>query len=201
MSGGYFDRNIYAIGEIAASIEHDIARTLQPKPKKIHKDYWTIYEKDSFGSYHSYMGYLYFSNYEEAESFLLADKTIVKAEQKYSDQHFFGEGVIFQSTKRYMSDTCDGERIPVLYSIHHCYYDRYLNDADVLELADKTIETMKEAYKQIRIAEIYATRVDWVMSGDDGEDDLQERLSEDLEAFEKEFQTKDWACSYGDEED
>ena len=100
-----------------------------------------------------------------------------------------------------MSDTCDGERIPVLYSIHHCYYDRYLNDADVLELADETIETMKEAYKQIRIAEIYATRVDWVMSGDDGEDDLQERLSEDLEAFEKEFQTKDWACSYGDEED
>ena len=71
----------------------------------------------------------------------------------------------------------------------------------MLELADETIETMKEAYKQIRIAEIYATRVDWVMSGDDGEDDLQERLSEDLEAFEKEFQTKDWACSYGDEED
>lgn len=201
MSGGYFDRNIYAIGEIAASIERDIVRALRPKPEKIHKDYWTIYEKDSFSSYHSYMGYLYFSNYEEAESFLLADKTIVKAEQKYSDQHFFVEGVIFQSTKQHMSDTYDGERIPVLYSIHHCYYDRYPNDADVLELTDETIEAMKEAYKRIRIAEIYATRIDWVMSGDDGEDDLQERLSEDLEAFEKEFQTKDWACSYEDDED
>ena len=71
MSGGYFDRNIYAIGEIVASIERDIARALRPKPEKIHKDYWTIYVKDSFGSYHSYMGFLSFSSYEEAESFLL----------------------------------------------------------------------------------------------------------------------------------
>ena len=100
-----------------------------------------------------------------------------------------------------MSDTYDGERIPVLYSIHHCYYDRYPNDADVLELTDETIETMKEAYRQIRIAEIYATRIDWMMSGDDGEDDLQGRLKNDLEAFEKEFQMKDWACSYEDDED
>ena len=121
MSGGYFDRNIYAIGEIVASIERDIARALRPKPEKIHKDYWTIYVKDSFGSYHSYMS---FASYEDAESFLLTDKTIVKAEQKYSEQHFFVDGVIFQSTMRYMSGTSDGERIPVLYSIHHCYYGR-----------------------------------------------------------------------------
>lgn len=138
------------------------------------------------------MGYLYFSNYEEAESFLLTDKTIVKAEQRYSDQHFFVEGVIFQSTKRYMSDTYDGERIPVLYSIHHCYYDRYPNDADVLELTDETIETMKEAYRQIRIAEIYATRMDWMMSGDDGEDSFRERIKEDLAEFKKEYAAKDW---------
>lgn len=192
MSGGYFDRNIYAIGEIVASIERDIARALRPKPEKIHKDYWTIYVKDSFGSYHSYMGFLSFSSYEEAESFLLTDKTIVKAEQRYSDQHFFVEGVIFQSTKRYMSDTYDGERIPVLYSIHHCYYDRYPNDADVLELTDETIETMKEAYRQIRIAEIYATRMDWMMSGDDGEDSFRERIKEDLAEFKKEYAAKDW---------
>ena len=192
MSGGYFDRNVYAIGEIADSIERDIARALRPKPEKIHKDYWTIYVKDSFGSYHSYMGFLSFSSYEEAESFLLTDKTIVKAEQKYSDQHFFVDGVIFQSTKRYMSDTYDGERIPVLYSIHHCYYDRYPNDADVLELTDETIETMKEAYRQIRIAEIYATRMDWMMSGDDGEDSFRERIKEDLAEFKKEYAAKDW---------
>lgn len=199
MSGGYFDRNIYAIGEIVASIERDIARALRPKPEKIHKDYWTIYVKDSFGSYHSYMGFLSFSSYEEAESFLLTDKTIVKAEQKYSDQHFFAEGIIFQSTKRYMSDTPDAEQIPVLYSIHHCYYDHYLYEADVLELLDETIDAMKEAYRQIRIAEIYAERVDWMMSGDDSEECFRERIKEDLTEFEKEYASKDW--TYLDEDD
>ncbi len=34
--------------------------------------------------------------------------------------------------------------------------------------------------------------MDWMMSGDDGEDDLQERLKEELEEFEKEFTNKDW---------
>ena len=201
MSGGYFNRNTYAMREIADAIERDIARALQPKPEKVQEDYWTIYEKDSFGSYHSYKDYMSFASYKDAESFLLRDTTIVKAEQKYVDRQFFGDGVIFQSTTRYMSDTSDGEQIPVLYSIHHCYYDRYPYDADVLNLSDETINVMKEAYRQMRIAEIYATRVDRMMSGDDGEEGLQERLSADLEAFGKEFQTKDWTCSYEDDED
>lgn len=203
MSGGYFDRNVYAIGEIAASIERDIARALQPKPEKIHKDYWTIYEHDSPCSCCSFggWGYMTFGKYEEAESFLLSRNGIVKAEEKYIDRRRFEDDVVFQSTDSYMVETPNEEHIPVLYTIHHCIYDHYPDDADVLELTDETIETMKEAYRQIRIAEIYATRIDWMMSGDDGEDTLQERLNEDLETFEKEFQTKDWACSYEDDED
>ena len=199
MSGGYFNRNTYAMREIADAIERDIARALQPKPEKVQEDYWTIYEKDCFGSYHSYKDYMSFGNYEDAESFLLRDKTIVKAEQKYADRRFFDDGVIFQSTKRYMSDTPDAEQIPVLYSIHHCYYDHYLYEAYVLELLDETIDAMKEAYRQIRIAEIYAERVDWMMSGDDSEECFRERIKEDLTEFEKEYASKDW--TYLDEDD
>jgi wyosine [tRNA(Phe)-imidazoG37] synthetase (radical SAM superfamily) len=62
----------------------------------------------------------------------------------------------------------------------------------VLDLEDKTIETMKEAYRQIRIAEIYAQRVDWMMSGDDCEETLQRRLQEDLAKFEEEYASKKW---------
>ena len=62
-----------------------------------------------------------------------------------------------------MTVISDDEPIPVLYAIRHCEYGRYPNDTNVLELTDQTIETMKEAYRQIRIAEIYATRVDWMM--------------------------------------
>ena len=199
MSGGYFNRHMIAFGEIANSIERDIARALQPKPEKIHKDYWTIYEKDSFGSYHNYKDFMSFGSYEDAESFLLRDKTIVKAKQKYANRRFFDDGVVYQSTKRYMSDTPDGEQIPVLYSIHHCYYDRYPYNADVLNLSDETINVMKEAYRQIRIAEIYAERVDWMMSGDDSEECFRERIKEDLAEFEKEYASKDW--TYLDEDD
>ena len=140
-----------------------------------------------------------FASYEDAESFLLLDKTIVKAEQKYADRRFFDDGVIFQSKKRNMSDTSDGEQIPVLYSIHHCCYARYPDEADVLELSDETINAMKESYRQIRITEIYATRVDWMMSGDDSEESFRERVKEDLAEFEKEYATKDW--TYLDEDD
>lgn len=71
---------------------------------------------------------------------------------------------------------------------------------DVLELSDSTVETLKEAYKQIRIAEIYATRVDRMMSGDDGEDTFHKRLKDELEAFEKEIKAKNWA-ELNDDED
>ena len=79
--------------EIADTIERDIARALKPKPEKIQEDYWTIYEKDCFGSYHSYRTYMDFGCYDDAESFLLRDKTIVKVEQKYADRRFFDDGV------------------------------------------------------------------------------------------------------------
>lgn len=199
MSGGYFDRSTYAMRDIADTMERDIARSLQPKPEKEHVDYWIIYEKDSFSSFHNYNSYMKFTSYEDAESFLLRDKTIVKAEQKYSDQFFNADDVIFQSTTHKMSDTPDGEQIPVLYSIYHCCYDRYPDDADVLELSDETINAMKEAYRQMRIAEIYATRVDWMMSGDDSEESFRERIKEDLAEFEKEYAVKDW--TYLDEDD
>lgn len=200
MSGGHFDNQQYTLRDIAHTIERDIAKALRPKPEMEHEDYWTIEEKDNPHSSHSYMSYLTFATYEEAESFLLSRKTIVRADRKYADGRFFTDGVIFQSTESDMKGTSDGEQFPVLYSIRHCIYDHYPYEADVLELTDETIETMKEAYRQIRIAEIYAMRVDWMMSGDDGEDTFQKRLKNELEVFEKEFLTKEWTCLYDDDE-
>lgn len=55
---------------------------------------------------------------------------------------------------------------------------------------------MKQAYLQIRKAYVYAQRVDWMLSGDDGEDDLQTRLQEELDEVQQEFDNKDWACPY-----
>ena len=58
------------------------------------------------------------------------------------------------------------------------------------------METMKQAYLQIRKAYVYAQRVDWMLSGDDGEDTMQTRLKEELDEVQQEFDTKNWACPY-----
>ncbi len=193
MSGGHFDYQQYRMRDIADTIEYDIARALQPKPAMVHEDYWIINVMDNhLSSYHTYGSYMEFTSYEEAELCLISHYDITKAEQKYVNASSFRDDTVFQSKKHKMDCTLDGEAVPVLYAIHHCVYDHYPFDSGVLELTDETIEIMKVAYRQIRIAEIYAQRVDWMMSGDDGEDDLQERLKEELEEFEKEFTNKDW---------
>lgn len=53
-----------------------------------------------------------------------------------------------------MADILDDEQILVLYSIHHCCYDCYPDDADVLELSNEMINAIKESYMQIRIGKM-----------------------------------------------
>lgn len=200
MSGGHFDHKQFWIREIADTIERDIAWALQPKPKKVHEDYWVIDKMDSYCSYYIYPHYsTEFESYEEAEAYLMRRENVERAEAQYAER-FFKDDTTFQSKVEFMKDTKNGERIPVLFAIHHCVYDHYPYDVDVLELEDMTLETMKEAYRQLRIAEIYAQRVDWMISGDDSEETLQERLQEELQAFEKEFQAKDWNAVDMDDE-
>ena len=44
----------------------------------------------------------------------------------------------------------------------------------------QVIDKFKEAAKVLREAEIYATRIDWLISCDDGEDDFLHRLKLEL---------------------
>ena len=48
---------------------------------------------------------------------------------------------------------------------------------------DETINTFKTGLKYIRLAYIYAQRIDWLLSGDDGEDNFHKRLIDDLHNF------------------
>jgi hypothetical protein len=50
---------------------------------------------------------------------------------------------------------------------------------------DEVIEKMKEAVKALKIAQIYAQRVDWLLSGDDGEESFLKRLEEELNELNK----------------
>ena len=56
--------------------------------------------------------------------------------------------------------------------------------------SEKTIEEFKNATQLIKIAEIYATRIDWLLSGDDGEETFHKRLKENLSNVVYELDTK-----------
>lgn len=47
--------------------------------------------------------------------------------------------------------------------------------------SDETIAEFKKGITLLTIAETYAQRIDWLLSGDDSEETFHERLKEDLE--------------------
>ena len=60
------------------------------------------------------------------------------------------------------------------------WYEKYPEDKFHYKYPDEVIEKMKEAVKALHIAQEYAQRVDWLLSGDDGEESFLSRLDENL---------------------
>ena len=50
-----------------------------------------------------------------------------------------------------------------------------------LRYSPETLDEFKNAVHALKVAQVYAQRVDWLISGDDGEESFHERLREDLE--------------------
>ena len=70
------------------------------------------------------------------------------------------------------------------------YLEQYPDDEYYYNYPDDIIESFKDGYKALRIAEIYAQRIDWLVSDDDGEESFRERLKEELELLEIELKRK-----------
>lgn len=60
------------------------------------------------------------------------------------------------------------------------YFEKYPDEKYYYTYPETVQEKMREAVKQLKIAAVYAQRVDWFLSGDDGEENFVERLAEDL---------------------
>jgi hypothetical protein len=72
------------------------------------------------------------------------------------------------------------------------------------EYPEEVLNEFKKAYTLLRLAEIYAHRIDWLLSGDDGEETFIKRLSDDIEIFDNELVIKkqaDYKPEYFDEEE
>jgi hypothetical protein len=64
------------------------------------------------------------------------------------------------------------------------WYKKYPEDLFHYKYPDEVIEKMKDAVKSLKIAQEYAQRVDWLLSGDDGEESFLRRLEENLKKIE-----------------
>ncbi|MBN2776827.1 MAG: hypothetical protein JXR36_04250 [Bacteroidales bacterium] len=60
------------------------------------------------------------------------------------------------------------------------YFEKYPDEKFYYTYPEVVQEKMREAVRQLKIAAVYAQRVDWFLSGDDGEESFIERLAEDL---------------------
>jgi len=65
------------------------------------------------------------------------------------------------------------------------WYEKYPEDLYHYKYPDEVIEKFKEGLKVLRLAAVYAQRIDWLVSGDDGEESFLERLKEELGQLEK----------------
>ena len=60
------------------------------------------------------------------------------------------------------------------------YYERFPQELYHHKYSDNVIEKFKEAVDILKKAQIYAQRIDWLLSGDDSEESFFKRLDEDL---------------------
>jgi hypothetical protein len=58
--------------------------------------------------------------------------------------------------------------------------DRY-GDRKGCHFSEETMLEFRTALRLLRAAHVYAQRIDWLVSGDDGEDSFHQRLKNDLE--------------------
>ena len=168
MSGGHFDYQQYYIDDIANSIEKEIEEAIKPKPPLVWREGVSVFKKiDDWHSKGIYMG---FKTYEEAVKNLKKDKAYKFIREYEKDGKRISE---------FMG--CDK-----LIEVKEIKYQEYEDGEYYPEYTEETIQIFKDAVKILRKAAIYAQRIDWLLSGDDGEDNLKERLEKELKELEDE---------------
>lgn len=167
MSGGHFDYQQYYIDDIANSIEKEIEEAIKPKPPLVWREGVSVFKK--IDDWHSKGVYMGFKTYDEAVKNLKKDKAYKFIREYEKDGKRISE---------FMG--CDK-----LIEVKEIRYQEYEDGEYYPEYTEETIQIFKDAVKILRKAAIYANRIDWLLSGDDGEDNLKERLEKELKELEE----------------
>lgn len=175
MSGGAFDYAQYRIDNIINRIEEEIERATCERPPLVTKQGVGVYEITGVGS-KSYCYHYRFASFESAIDYF----NKCNRYQLLRGANREGETFVLYE------DVQTG----AVYEVKSYTYEEYELDenGEVPYFPDYSEETIKEFRKGVDIlkkAQVYAHRIDWLMSGDDGEDSFHKRLEEDLKGLEE----------------
>lgn len=172
MSGGAFDYSQYRIDDIVNRIENEIERATCKRPEPINRAYVSIMRvrKNGPGSTsHRYLNYG-LNTIEEAREYF---ETLGYEIKDVDETHF--EIIL-----------TDDEYISVSKYEETVYLDENGEEMYFPEYTERTLDEFRKGIEILKKASIYANRIDWLLSGDDGEDSFYERLNEELEELKNE---------------
>ena len=176
MSGGAFDYAQYRIDDIINRIEEEIKRATCDRPPLVLKQGVAVYELFENGN-KSYCFNYRFTCFDSAVEYFSANDRyeLLRGARR--------EGETFVHYK----DVYTGE----VYEIKSYTYEEYEADEDgeipyFPEYTEETINEFRKGVGILKKARVYAYRIDWLMSGDDGEDNFHKRLKEKLKELEEE---------------
>ena len=105
----------------------------------------------------------------------------------YFDYDQYRIGYIADSIEKLIENNGKKKEEDELYGGRE-YYEKYPDELYHHKYPDEIIEKFKEAVKCLRISEIYAQRIDYLVSSDDGEESFKSCLNEELSKFVEEPQ-------------
>jgi hypothetical protein len=170
MSGGHFDYHQYHISDIAEHLERDIADI------EYARDIGKVKKKEICGHLLDMDGRKVYpswfmdriSRYDDREQLIRSLKRsgdIIEKDGKIYVENCNGPGlcevVVYESESEVWADG-------------KWHFD--VEDSSVLD-------DMKKGLVALKVAAIYAQRIDWLLSGDDGEESFKRRLKEELDAL------------------
>lgn len=176
MSGGAFDYIQYRIDDIITRIEREIHDATRPRPATQTIKYTPVYEMiTASGSVRlEYHPINHCKDLDEARKFIKKNK--IKVIEDKGDRIFFEE-----NGKTRYTYAVQYEEYPDEYDEHgHQVYPYYP------DYTEETLQEFRNGVEILRKAYVYTQRIDWLLSGDDGEDSFHRRLKDELEILNKE---------------
>lgn len=171
MSGGYFDYKQYQIEQIADEIESIVERETSERPPVVREKYMSAY---SSNEHYGCRGWdrcnILYNTIEEEHERYKRDENMLDVSDIEEIRNGKGFGAINKL----------GVEYTVRERITEHYYDEDGNEIYYQDYEPETIEEFRKAIKVLREAAVYAQRIDWFLSGDDGEETFHKRLKEEL---------------------